>query len=72
MGMEKCCHLVVIYKNYNLPTSAYWHLQFKRPVGQIMTAAIRKRSCHRYCRKEFQTQLTFKNPVSKVSFPHIL
>ena len=42
MGMKKCCHLVDISWNYNLPTRAYWHLQFKRPVGQLMTAALRK------------------------------
>ena len=42
LGMKKCCHLVDISWNYNLPTRAYWHLQFKRPVGQLMTAALRK------------------------------
>ena len=38
--MEKCCRLVDISCNNNLPTSAY--LQFKRPVGWLMTAAFRK------------------------------
>ena len=42
LGMKKCCHLVDISWNYNLPTSAYWHLQFKRPVGQLKTVALRK------------------------------
>ena len=41
-GMKRCCHFVDISCNYNLPTGAAWHLQFKRPVGQWMTAALRK------------------------------
>ena len=42
LGMKKCCHLVDISCNDNLPTSTDWHLQFKRPVGLLMTAALRK------------------------------
>ena len=33
LGTEECCHLVDVSWNYNFPTSAYWHLRFKRPVG---------------------------------------
>ena len=38
----KCCRLVDISCNNNLPTSAYLYLQFKSPVGWLMTAALRK------------------------------
>ena len=41
LGKKKCCHLVEISCNYKLPTSAYWHLQFTRPMGFLMAAALR-------------------------------
>ena len=42
LGMKKCCRLVDISCNNNLPTSTDWHLQFKRTVGLQMTVALRK------------------------------
>ena len=42
LGVKKCCRLVDISCNYNLRISADWQLQFKRPVGQLMTAASGK------------------------------
>ena len=42
MGMKKCCLPVDISHNYNFSTCAYWHLQVTRPVGLLMTAALRK------------------------------
>ena len=42
LGMKRCCHLVDISLIYNFRIRAYWHLQSKRPVGQLMTAAIGK------------------------------
>ena len=68
LGMKKCCHLVEISWNSNLSSSADWHLQFKRPVGPLIAALRTGPGIH--CRNEFQTQLTFKKPISKVSFPH--
>ena len=44
MGMKKCCLPVDISHNYNFSTCAYWHLQVTRPVGLLMTAALRKGS----------------------------
>ena len=40
--MKKCCRLVDISCNNSLPTRAYLYLQFKSPVGWLMTAALRK------------------------------
>ena len=41
-GLKKCCRLVGIsYKNNSI-FCAYWHLQFTRSVGLLMTAALRK------------------------------
>ena len=42
LGMKKCCRLVGISYNYNSIFCAYWHLQFTRSVGLLMTAALRK------------------------------
>ena len=42
LGMKKCCHLVDIPYNYNSIFCDYWHLQFTRSVGLLMTAVLRK------------------------------
>ena len=42
MGTKKCCRLVDISCNYNFSTCSYLHLQVTRPVGLLMTAALRK------------------------------
>ena len=42
LDVKKCCRLVDISCNNNLPASTDWHLQFKRPVRLLMTVTLRK------------------------------
>ena len=70
--MKKSCRLVDISYNYNLIIGAYWHLQFTRPAGLLMTAALRKRPVLGIAEINSKHNQLLRSQLQQVNFPHII
>ena len=70
--MRKCCRLVDISCNYSLTTAAYWHLQFTRPGGLLITAALRKFPGMVISEISSKHNQFSRSQSQQVNFPHIL
>ena len=68
LGVKKCCRLVDISCNNNLPNSTDWHLQIQKACGVANDSCPQERSLGSYCRNKVQTQLTFKTPNATGTF----
>ena len=71
-GMTKCCRLVGIPCNYSLSTAAYWHLQFTRPGGLLMTAALSKFPGMVISEISSKNNQFSRSQLQQVYFPYIL
>ena len=72
VDMKKCCLLVDISCNYNFSTCTYWHLQVTRPVGLLMTAALRKGPGLGIAEINSKHNQLSRSQLQQVNFPHIL
>ena len=72
MDMKKSCCLVDISYNYNLIIGAYWHLQFTRPAGLLMTVALRKRPGLGIAEINSKYNQLSRSQLQQVNFPHII
>ena len=70
--MTRCCRLVGIPCNYSLSTAAYWHLQFTRPGGLLMTAALSKFPGTVISEISSKNNQFSRSQLQQVNFPHIL
>ena len=65
VGQAKCCHLVDIFCNYNLITSAHRHLSSQGLVIQLIVSCPQEMPWGRYWRNIFQNQPTLRESTAK-------
>ena len=68
LGMKKCCHLVDISCNDNLPTSADWHLQLGRPMGllKVLRQVLEINSKYNRLSRSLFQRSTFLTPFKQI------